>query len=66
MLSSFGIVRKFFMFAAFRPICWRILLFVTRDAFGEGVAMDTEDDGGLGEVLFVTRERLRDVKLFEL
>jgi hypothetical protein len=39
-------VRKPFWFVAFDPICWRILSFVTGDAFGEGVAMDAEDDGG--------------------
>src|SRR5689334_13216691 len=43
------------------------LLFVVEgDALGEGVAMDAQDDGGVGEVLFVLGQSLLDVELFEL
>ena len=38
---------------------------VTGDALGEGVAVDAEDEGGVGEVLFVTCEGFFDVELFE-
>ena len=43
-----------------------VLVFVAGDAFGEGVPMDSEDDGGLREMLLVTRERLFDIELFKL
>ena len=39
--------------------------FVAGDAFGEGVAVDAEHDGGLREVLFVACERLLYIELFE-
>ena len=51
---------------AFRTIGSRILLLVSSYPFREGVAVDAEDHGGLGEVLFVACERLCDVELFKL
>ena len=35
-----------------------VLLLVGGDALGERIAMDSQDSGGLREMLFVTRERL--------
>ena len=43
----------------------RVLASVLCDAFGEGVAVDAEDGGGVGDVLLVTGERLLDVELLE-
>ena len=43
----------------------RILTFVGGDAFGEGVAMDAEHGGSVGDVLLVAGERFLDVELFE-
>ena len=42
------------------------ILVVEGDAFGEGVAMDAQDDGGVREVMGVFVERLFDVELLEL
>ena len=52
-------------FDVFCAVLWRVLSFVAGHSLGEGVAMDAEDDGGFGEVLFVTGEGLFDVELFE-
>lgn len=43
----------------------RALVFVLSDALGEGVAVDAEDGGCVGDVLLVTGERLLDVELLE-
>ena len=56
-------MRVFFQFCA---VMWRVLALIGGDAFGEGVAVDAEDDGGFREVLFVAREGFLDVELFEL
>lgn len=44
---------------------WCVLTLVLRHALGEGVAVDAEDGGGVGDVLLVTGERLLDVELLE-
>ena len=41
------------------------LVFVLGDALGEGVAVDAEDGGRVGDVFFVTGERFLDVELLE-
>src|SRR5215467_13420144 len=41
------------------------LTLVGGDALGEGVAMDAEHGGGVGDVLLVTGECLLDVELLE-
>lgn len=53
------------MVCAFCAVWWRILAFIGGDAFGEGVPVDAEHDGCVGEVLLVFCERLFDVELFE-
>lgn len=58
-------MRKLFVIRVFCGFLWRVLLSVGGDAFGQRVAMDTEDDSGVGEVLLVTCEGFFDVKLFE-
>ena len=49
-------------FGTFRQ---RVLAFVLGDSLGEGVAVDTEDGGRVGDVLLVTGEGFLDVELFE-
>ena len=53
-------------FQAFGGFLWRILALVNRYALSEGVAVNTENDSGLGEVILVARERLLYVELFKL
>ena len=53
------------MICAFCAFLWRLLAFVGGDAFGEGVAMDAEDGGGVGDVLLMTSERLLDIEFLE-
>jgi hypothetical protein len=43
----------------------RLLVFISGDAFGEGVAVDAEDGGRVREVLFVARESLLYIELLE-
>ena len=54
------------IFCAFCAFSRRLLLFVGGDALGEGVAMNAEDRGGVGDVLLVAREGFLDVELFKL
>ena len=56
---------EFLMICVFCAFLWRFLLLVSGDAFGERVAMDTEDGGGVGDVLLVPRQGFLDVELFE-
>ena len=49
----------------FCAVLRRILLLVGGDSFGEGVAMDAEHGGGVGDVLFVACERLLYIELLE-
>ena len=49
----------------FCAFLWRVLILILRNALGEGVAMDAEDGGGVGDVLFVTGERLLYIELLE-
>lgn len=44
----------------------RLLALVRGDAFGEGVAVDAEDGGCVGEVLFVTGEGFLYIELLKL
>lgn len=46
------------MVCALGALLWRLLSFVGGDAFGEGVAVDAEDGGCVGEVLLMAREGL--------
>ena len=46
------------MVCALGALLWRLLAFVGGDAFGEGVAVDAEDSGRVGEVLLVAGEGL--------
>jgi len=54
------------MVCAFCAFWWRLLAFISGDAFGEGVAMDAEDGGRVRKVLLVTREGLFYVELLKL
>ena len=53
------------MVCAFCAFLWRLLSFIGRDAFGEGVAVDAQDGGRVREVLLVAREGLLYVELLE-
>jgi len=53
------------MVCDFCAFLWRVLAFVLGDALGQGVAVDAEDGGRVGDVLLVTGERLLDVELLE-
>ena len=53
------------MVCAFCAFLWRLLAFIGGNAFGEGVAVDAEDGGRVGDVLLVTSEGLLDVELLE-
>ena len=53
------------IFCDFLAFLWRILVFILGDSLGEGVAMDAEHGGGVGDVLLVTGERFLDVELLE-
>ena len=53
------------MFCAFCAFLRRLLSFISRDALGEGVAVDAQDGGGVGDVLLVAREGLFYVELLE-
>ena len=53
------------MFCAFCAFLRRLLSFISGDAFGEGVAVDAQDGGRVGDVLLVAREGLLDVELLE-
>ena len=56
------------MVSVFRDFCaflWRSLVLILGDSLGEGVAMDAQDGGGVGDVLLVTGERLLDIELLE-
>jgi len=46
------------VFCDFCTFLRRALAFILGNPFGEGVAMDAEDGGGVGDVLLVTGERL--------
>jgi hypothetical protein len=59
-------VRSLLTFCDFCTFLWRLLAFISGDALGEGVAVDAEDGGGVGDVLFVAREGLLYIELFEL
>ena len=50
---------------AFCAFLWRVLAFVSGDSFGEGVPVDAEHYGRVGEVLIVFRKGLLNVELFE-
>jgi hypothetical protein len=54
------------MVPGFGALLRRALVFVLGDAFGEGVAVDAEDGGRVGDVLLVTGESFLDVELLEL
>ena len=49
-------------FASALPGFWAVIL---GDSLGEGVAMDAEHGGGIGEMLLVTRQRLLYIELFK-
>ena len=49
------------IFGAFCAFLRRALVFVLGDALGEGVAVDAEDGGRVGDVLLVTGEGFLDV-----
>ncbi len=53
------------VFCDFCAFLRRVLVFVLGDSLGEGVAVDAEDGGRVGDVLLVTGERLLDVELLE-
>ena len=53
------------IFCGFCAFLWRFLSFIGGDALGEGVAMDAQDGGRVGEVLLVAREGFFYVELFE-
>src|ERR1043165_2339107 len=44
---------------------WSCFALVLGDALGEGIAVDAEHRGRVGDVLLVTGERLLDVELLE-
>ena len=54
------------IFADFCAFLRRALVFILGDALGEGVAMDAEDGGRVGDMLLVTGESFLDVELLEL
>ena len=54
-----------YIFCDFGAFLWRFLFFIAGDALGEGVAMDAEDGGCVGDVLLVTGESFLDVELLE-
>ena len=54
------------MVRAFGAFLWRLLAFISSDAFGEGVAVDAEDGGRVREMLFVAREGLLYIELLKL
>ena len=51
------------VFCDFCAFLWRT--FVLSNSLGEGVAVDAQDGGRVGDVLLVTGERLFDVELLE-
>ena len=53
------------MLCAFCAFLRRLLSFISRDALGEGVAVDAQDGGCVGDVLLVAREGLFYVELLE-
>ena len=53
------------MACAFCAFLWRFLSFIGGDALGEGVAVDAQDGGRVGEVLFVTRQSFLYEELLE-
>ncbi len=53
------------MVCAFCAFLWRLLFLIGGDALGKGVAVDTEDGGGVRDVLLVPRHGLLYVELFE-
>jgi hypothetical protein len=48
----------------FCAFLWRVS--ILGDSLGEGVAMDAEHGGGIGDVLLVTGKRFLDIELLEL
>lgn len=54
-----------YIFCASCAFLWRVLILVLSDSLGEGVAVDAEDGGRVGDVLLVTGERFLDVELLE-
>ena len=53
------------MISGFCGLMRRVFSFVLGHAFGEGVAVDAEDGGRVGDVLFVAGEGFLDVELLE-
>ena len=53
------------IFRAFCAFLWRVLIFILCDALGEGVAVDAEYGGCVGDVLLVSGECLLDVEFLE-
>ena len=53
------------MVSDLRGSLWRALVLVLGNALGEGVAVDAEDGGRVGDVLFVAGEGFLDVELLE-
>ena len=53
------------VFCDFCAFLRRVLAFVLGDALGEGVAVDAEDGGCVGDVLLMTGEGFLDVELLE-
>ena len=53
------------MICAFCAFLWRVLAFIGGYTFGEGVPVDAEHQGRVGEVLLVLHEGFLDVELFE-
>ncbi len=69
LTAAFGELRRLCSgesyFCVFCAFLRRLLAFVGGYSFGEGVPVDAQHNGRIGEVLLVFRERLLDVELFE-
>ena len=66
VLGGLRVVPDLLIVSGFCAFLWGLAFFVLGDALGQGVAVDAEDGGGLGDVLLVTGQGLLYVKLLKL
>ena len=65
-LCSLRAGKNFPLVCAFCAFLWRILPVIGSDSLCEGVAVDAEHGGRVGDVLLVTGERLLNIELLKL